>query len=310
MKYTIKCQPIDIICNGQYQGNYILCEQVEVKKNKINIKKMNESCINYPDITGGYLLEIDAYAYLEKSKFISNKNNYVTIKYPKEKKIMPEQHMYIENKFNEIERKIYKGDLSKIDIDSFVKYFLIQELCAYWSVKMYKERNDEHLYFGPVWDFDTAFDNNALFVPINNYKKFLFDYANLIGGIGKLIEKILIDKDVTKKIKSLWKYVFENKLKDDYMNKKIDELVKTINESQRLNFIRWKILDKYFSYNNPVIRYTYENEIIFLKEFIKDRIEWMNNYILEDTLFDKYKSNKSEIIKIRYIIILLFIILF
>ena len=223
--------------------------------------------------------------------------------------------MYIENKFNEIERKVFKGDLSKLDIDSFIQYFLIQELSAncdaYWSVKMYKERNDEHLYFGPIWDFDLAFDNDVFFYPINNYKKFIFDYAKTIGGIGKLIEKIVIDKDVIKKIKSLWKNVFENKLKDNYMIKHIDKLVKSINESQRLNFIRWNILDKVITFCNPIISYTYENEIIFLKEFIQNRIQWMNNYILKDELFDKYKSNNTEYIKHRYIMIyLLYIILF
>ena len=31
------------------------------------------------------------------------------------------------HKFNEMERKVFKGDLSKVDIYSFVKFFLIQE---------------------------------------------------------------------------------------------------------------------------------------------------------------------------------------
>ena len=28
MKYTIRCKPIDIICNGQYQGNYIYLSKI------------------------------------------------------------------------------------------------------------------------------------------------------------------------------------------------------------------------------------------------------------------------------------------
>ena len=315
MKYTVICKPIDIICNGEYLGNYIICEKIEVKKDKINISKMNESSINYPEITGGYMMEIDAYAIKERSRFISCKNNLVTIKYPKEKDILPEQHLYIENKFNEMERAIYKNNLENIDINSFVKYFLIQELTAnpdaYWSVRLYKEKNDDKFYFGPVWDFDIAYDNDDGKYPINRYKKFIFEYGYTRGAITKLIEKIVIDKNVIKKIKNLWKNTFENKLKDNYLIKYIDQLVKTINESQRLNFIKWKILDKIIRLRNPVIKYTYENEIKFLKEFVENRTKWMNKYILEDTLYNKYISNYSELINNRILIciILLMIIL-
>ena len=313
MKYTVNCQPIDVMLNGEYLGNYIICEQIEVKKDRINISKMNETSINYPEITGGYMIEIDSYMNLENSKIISAKNNFITIKYPKEKKILKEQHIYIENAFNELERKLFKGDLSKIDINSFIQYFLIQEFTgnsdAYWSIKMYKERNDDHFYFGPVWDFDLAFDNDKFVIPINDRKQFINEYGHKIGISAKFMEKILINDDVIKQIKYLWKYTYENKLKDDYINNYIDKLVKNINESQRLNFIKWDILDKIVGNNNPIIRYTYENEIIFLKEFIKNRIVWMNQYILNDELYDKYKSNNGINIKIKEIYIFIVLIL-
>ena len=315
MKYTINCQPIDYICNGEYLGNYIICEKIEVKRDRINISKIYENSISYPEITGGYLIEIDAYAYTEKSKFISFKNTDVTINYPKEDKILPEQHMYIENKFNQMERKVFKSDLSNIDIDSFVQYFLIQEFCgnadAYWSVKMYKERNDDHFYFGPIWDFDISFDNDVLFYPMNKINKFLFEYANSFKETPKLIEKILIEESVIKKIKYLWKSVYDNKLKNNYMNLYIDELVKKINESQKLNFIRWNILDKIIMGRNPIIKYTFENEIIFLKEFIKERMKWMNINILNDNLYEKYKRNTQKYLKIRYLfmIFIIFVLL-
>jgi len=315
MKYTVNCKPIDVICNGEYLGNFIICEQIEVKKDKINITKMNDTCIKSPEINGGYLLEIDSYSFKENSKICSFKYNFITIKYPKEKNILPEQHLYLENKFNEMERKLFKGDLSLIDIDSFAKYFLIEELTgnsdAYWCIKMYKDRNDERFYFGPVWDFDLAFDNDKLIVPTNSKKEFIFAYGHFTGNTAKFIEKILIDENVIKNIKYLWKNIYENKLKDDCLFKQIDELIKYINDSQRLNFIRWDILDKVVGNGNPIIKYTFENEINFLKEFLKNRTDWMNKYINSDELFDKYKSNDGKIIIIRYsIIVILLIIIF
>ena len=176
---------------------------------------------------------------------------------------------------------------------------------------MYKERNDDHFYFGPVWDFDIAFDNDGFVYPINNKKQFSFEYGHSRGGTSKFIEKILVNKNIIKKIKHLWKYVFENQLKDNYLITYIDELVKKINESQRLNFIRWKILDKVIETRNPIIKFTYENEIMFLKKFVESRIRWMNKYILDDKLYDIYINNNSEFVINKYkFIVLIQIFLF
>ena len=313
MKFTVNCKSIDFMCNGEYLGNYIICEKIEVKKDRINISKINESCINYPDITGGYILEVDSYAELEGSRIYSSKYNFITIKYPDEKDIVPEQHLYIESQFNEMLRKLFKNDLSKIDINSFAKYFLIQEytanLDAYWSIRMYKDKNDDKFYFGPVWDFDLALDNDGRIYPINKKNQFIFEYEYTRGATAKFIEKILIDKNVIKTIKNLWKKTFENKLKDNYLIKYIDELVKNINESQRLNFIRWDILDKDIGIATHVVKYSYENETIFLKNFVGNRTEWMNKYILEDKLYNRYINNVSKFINNRSILIIILIVM-
>ena len=96
------------------------------------------------------------------------------------------------------------------------------------------------------------------------------------------------------------------------MIKYIDELVKTINKSQKLNFIRWDVLSEKVGVATKVIKYSYENETLFLKNFVGNRTEWMNKYILEDKLYNKYISNYGEIINNRYfffIILLLMILL-
>ena len=58
LKYTPRCQPVDLILNGNYQGNYYVCDKIEVGKNRVNISKMEPTDISEPNITGGYLLQI------------------------------------------------------------------------------------------------------------------------------------------------------------------------------------------------------------------------------------------------------------
>ena len=107
----------------------------------------------------------------------------------------------------------------------------------------------------------------------------------------------------------MWKKTFENKLKDNYLIKYIDELVKNINESQRLNFIRWDILDKDIGIATHIVKYSYENETIFLKNFVGNRTEWMNKYILEDKLYNRYINNVGKFINIRSILIIILIVM-
>lgn len=92
-KYTPYCQPVDVIINGEYKGCYQLCDQIEVDENRVNITEMEPEDTSGEALTGGYLIEIDAYAYEEPehSMFYSNKGIPVTIKSPDDDDITPEQ---------------------------------------------------------------------------------------------------------------------------------------------------------------------------------------------------------------------------
>ena len=55
-----------------------------------------------------------------------------------------------------------------------------------------------------------------------------------------------------------------------------------------LNFMRWDILKKKVSFN-PKIYSSYEEEVNQLKQFIKDRINWLNSYVLnKNTDFNNF----------------------
>ena len=37
LEFTPRCEPIDVILNGNYRGNYFICDQIEVKKGRVDI---------------------------------------------------------------------------------------------------------------------------------------------------------------------------------------------------------------------------------------------------------------------------------
>ena len=187
-EYTPRCLPVDLVLNAEYRGNYYLCDQVEIGKDRINIDKMEKTDITEPNITGGYYCEIDGggdfygYTYLVTPKGIKWKINE-----PDEDDITEEQKNYIIGKMNQFESEAYSGIFNSMDYETYSKFFLVEEFCGdpdeLWSSFYFtKRRNDDKFYFGPIWDFDLAFDNDMRLKPTNDKPDFAFYYGGAQAG--------------------------------------------------------------------------------------------------------------------------------
>ena len=290
MPYTPYGQAVDVMLNGEYKGCYQLCDQVEVNKNRVNIDEMETSDTSGENLTGGYLWEIDAYAYEEKSWFNSNHNIPVTIKSPDEDDITPEQSRYIRDFFNAMEADVYGNHFADptngwrrlLDAETFLKHFLIGELSGntdtYWSVYQYKKRGENKVYTGPVWDFDIAFDNDYRTYPLNNTQEFVcFSGGSVAGDMGTFVRRIVLqDPKTLTELQAHWKAGRCNHITAEDLCQWIDSMALAMDRSQQLNFMRWNILHRQ-EHMNPVARGSYAAEVNYLKEYITKRIEWMDN---------------------------------
>ena len=283
MKYTPACESVDMIINGDYVGNFGFCDQVEEGKGRIEITEMDEKCVKEPEITGGYAIAADGWAKQGGDLYyLSEKGVVYVIKYPKDNHIVKEQEKYILNHFNKVEAEIYNNITDNIDIETFCKYVLIEDLTgngeAFWSTYMYKEREDDKFYFGPVWDFDLGFDNNNRVYPSLEIKDFVFKYDISAGTMNTLAIKILSDEKVIKNLKETWANYSEKKITKFVLYKFIDDTINLINESQKLNFMRWNILNTKVLLN-PVIRGSFEEEVEYLKYFIDKRFDILDEIV-------------------------------
>lgn len=288
LKYTPACHYVDVILNGDFKGNYLLCDQIEVDKNRVDITKMDSSDTNEPEITGGYIIEGDAFAQREPSYFKTNQGILFCIKYPDSKDINVQQAEYIKNKFNQVEAEIYQNNLNSIDFESFARYFLVEEFAGnidgIWSsFYLTKERGDDKIYFGPVWDLDLAFDNDIFLYPTNEKTNFAFKYTYSNGSTQTLVMKLLSNELLLQKVKDVWNEVTNNGFNVKTMTKFIDQQVQLIYQSQKLNFIRWDIL-KVKQFLQPAARGSYEAEIGYLTEFIKKRFDILGQIVNSATV--------------------------
>lgn len=151
---------VDLYINGRYNGVYLLCEQVEVQKHRVNIKVTD-------DLSSGYLIELDRYYEGEENvdHFWINDLPYSIISDTKS----PEQVEYIKDYVRAVEEAILSDDRNRFesiaDTASCVDMYIIQEFMknidAGWSsFFMYIKENGGKLFFGAPWDFDIAAGND------------------------------------------------------------------------------------------------------------------------------------------------------
>ena len=152
---TSSCQFVDLYLNGEYRGVYLVCEQIEFDKNRIEVTE-NET------LDTSYLIEMDGHV---NGDFTVGSDHY-TLKVPNKDEV---------EGFYEYEAFIYsylcealsaaKGEdyslvCELIDVNSFAESYIVYELfncvdAGYSSFNIYKEAGGK-LYCGPVWDFDRS----------------------------------------------------------------------------------------------------------------------------------------------------------
>ena len=297
-KYTPYCQPVDVIFNGEYRGCYQLCDQLDVREGRVDITEMKPQDNSGEALTGGYLIEVDANASKEKCYFWSN-GIPVTIKSPDSDKITSQQKKYIEECFGNLITRVHSDNFAHedwgyhkyFDIDSFLKHFIVGELSGntdtYWSTYMYKERGDEKIYTGPVWDFDIAFDNDSrTHNELNNPTGYLFSSgtASFAGGsnMQKFVSRIVQQDPVAKaRLQEMWKELRDSGvITPESLVQYVDDTEKYLDQSQKLQYTRWNNLNFIVNMNYQHLG-SYPAEVDVVRKFINRRVTDLDKIINE-----------------------------
>jgi hypothetical protein len=273
--FTPRARYVEVILNGEYLGNYLLTDQVEIGETRVNIPELKE---NSTDISGGYLLEIDERVD-ETYWFRTLLNLPFTIKSPED--ITTAQFDYIKDYVQQTETAIYgpnftdpvAGYNNYINTETFINWYLVNELLKnndaifFSSVFMYKDLNAK-LSLGPVWDFDLAIGN----INYNGNDNPQGWWIKQSLWINRLFE----DPAFVQKVKDRW-----NLLKSTEVNSLftfVNETSVYLNHSQKENFNKWDVLYN-FTWPNRVAVGSYESEVQYMKEWLSKRINWMDSEI-------------------------------
>jgi len=171
--FTPASQFINVYMNNQYHGLYQLSDQMERGDGRIDVQKLTAAEGADPaKITGGHILETDVHGARAPERFNSaRKRIQINHKYPDAEDYHPAQYAYIENFIQDAEDALYgedftdpeKGWRKYFDEKTLIDFVIIKELAAdmdgFTSTYMYKRRDCDKLFFGPIWDVDKGWDN-------------------------------------------------------------------------------------------------------------------------------------------------------
>jgi hypothetical protein len=147
---------------------------------------------------------------------------------------------------------------------------------TYWSTYMYKHRGNDTLFVGPVWDFDIAFDNDYRTYPVNNKNDYVYrSGGSVVGYMRTLTDKVITSSQGADQLLITWIQARWTGIDQGNLCAYIDQQAHMLQQSQRLNFLRWPILHSGV-HMNPTARGSYKAEVDYLKEFISKRVEWMD----------------------------------
>ncbi|MEA3463309.1 MAG: CotH kinase family protein, partial [Bacteroidota bacterium] len=299
-QYASRTRLCELFINDTYTGVYVLMEKIKRDTFRLDIGKLEPHEVSGRDVTGGYIFKLDKQDEDEESwvspyPAIDGNDIRIIYNYPDPNDQMPqEQKNYIKDFVTDFEHALagdrfydpVLGYKPYIDMQSFIDFFLVNELAKNvdgYRISTFLHKDKDKLdrispiKAGPVWDFNFGFGNA--------------DYYDASVTSGWQCElqipedywsnpfwwiKLRKDPDFFNQLVSSWKGYRNSILSDIRVDQVIDSLTTMLSDAQGRNFDAFPVLNQYVWANNYVGG-SYENEINYLKNWIFDRMAWMDD---------------------------------
>lgn len=269
--YPLSGEYAELYVDHNYYGLYYITEKIEIDKNRV-------------DLTDplGIIVELDNLHNNKGCAAHSLGGNCFTIQDVVNSDNSDAAMVSFATKFNRLENAIAKKDYHTIaeliDVDSFVKYFLLSEFInnpdAYsTSFFMYQNGAEDKIHAGPGWDFDLALgsrgwiekgiDQEVFLSPFNTLilKSFLSmpDQIPHAKNVSTIIFDLLDVPDFNARIKEVYQTTLSGKSEKllDYIKTQAEYIKPAVEKDQE----RWKL------------KFNFDDEIDYLIDWVAKRYD-------------------------------------
>ena len=269
--WTPHMYSVHVYLNNKYQGVYTLCEHKKVHKDRVDID---------PD-AGDVYLEIEQQQD-ETTCWWTGMGVPMMFSDPEE----PSAELLAEIKkwFEDFEASLYSKDIADpkkgyaayIDVDSFIDYYIVQELAKNTDGNLRKssfitKKKGQKMEMYHLWDFDLTFGNSGGL--LHDPEGFFIKDYNPSWQIGdNWFNRMMTDPAFVERLQARWNELYPQL---QSMVDFIDEQAFILDKAQKENFKVWSIWESVDWVDCPSLG-SYQKEVAFLKEFYSERLEWMN----------------------------------
>jgi hypothetical protein len=304
-KWSPRTRFFELYINDQYNGVYVFTEKIKIDKNRLDLASLKDRDTIGNEVTGGYILKLDR----PESTDIENEDYWfspyrawtsrqqrvpIILHHPKGRDLNKPQKDYIRKHITDFENAMFSADYKDkelgyrpfIDLQSFVEYYIITELSRNLdgyriSTFLHKDKDSKggKITMGPYWDYNICF-GNANFFSAGNTQGWVIDGMGDADAYAMPFwwEKLRLDPYFNSHLKKKWNEMKSDFLNTTYLNKFIDSCAYELKDAQSRNFQTWDVLSRHVWPNNYVGG-TYANEVTYLKNWLRDRINWMDSQI-------------------------------
>lgn len=293
-----------------YHGVYVLTERIKIADGKLELQELEPHHDSWPEITGGYIFKKDRPNEGESGILTARGSRFVHVR-PQEQVITLAQKDYLTSFLNEFEQTLFSEDFNDpelgyhtyIDPKSFIDMHLITELCKEidgyrLSTFLHKDREGK-LKSGPLWDFNRSLGNaNYLdgWKPEGWYYEQISTNDYLFGWYNQLFNDDDFYEQYIRRYRSLRLTAFSQ----HHLVARILKNYNLLLEAQERNFERWDILGTYVI-PNWFIGETYEDEVFWMIDWLKARLQWMDSQLGEPyTMMHYWNFNQSNFLQPTY----------
>ncbi len=299
-QYASEWKYVELVINDEYQGLYILVEKIKRDNDRVDIAKLDEDDIAGDSLTGGYILRLD---WLDDARgFESNFDSqggralFFQWHYPKADNIKEAQEAYISDWMFEYESALFSNDFFNasgvrytdyIDLNSFVDFLLINELSKNsdgykLSTYMHKDRESKggKLIAGPIWDFDQTYGASRV-CSNDDFEGWTYlqnqEDCEDLESMPMWWRAMMEDTVFQNRLACRWSAFRSTFLHLDSLGNWIDTQVDFIAEPILRNFERYDyIIGESIWIEPDPIPQTYEAEVDYLKTWIENRLNWLD----------------------------------
>ena len=272
--WTPHMYSVHVYLNDQYQGVYTFCEHKKVSSSRVNI-----------DLDAG-----DVYLEIEQQQdettcWWTGMGVPMMFSDPE----VPSDELLAEVKkwFEDFETALYsnyladpeKGYAAYIDVDSFIDYYIVQEISKNTDGNLRKssfitKKKGRKLVMHHLWDFDLTFGNSGwLSDPTGFYIK---DYTPGCVPGDNWFNRMMKDPAFVNRLKDRWNELYPQiRAQVDF----IDEQALILDKAQQMNFQVWDINTDVVDWVGMPSLGSYKAEVDFMKDFYIKRIQWLNTEI-------------------------------